>query len=123
MHHESQVLLQAPVERAFAFLDDFKALSAHMEKRSAMMMGSRMSTATDELGGRAVGAFDLYQQQAFDLLAKIGAGSYPTDPVPTAADSPKVWGVTFSMCSLSSASRCSMCSGCVQMRRLIKRSS
>lgn len=49
-------MLDAPVARAFAYLDDFKALSAHMERRSTMMMGSRMSIATDELGGRAVGS-------------------------------------------------------------------
>jgi len=56
LHHESSVLLNAPAERAFAYLDDFKALSAHMEKPSAMMMGSRMNIATDDLGGRAVGS-------------------------------------------------------------------
>lgn len=49
-------MLSAPVEAAFAYLDDFAALSAHMEKRSPMMMGSRMRIATDELGGRAVGS-------------------------------------------------------------------
>ena len=49
-------LLEAPAEQAFAHLDDFAALSAHMEKRSAMMIGSRMRIATDGLGGRAVGS-------------------------------------------------------------------
>lgn len=50
------MILAAPVERAFAYLDDFEALSAHMEKRSTIMLGSSMSIATDELGGRAVGS-------------------------------------------------------------------
>jgi len=54
LHCESKVLLAATVEEAFAYLDDFKALSAHMEKRSATMMGSRMRITTDALGGRAV---------------------------------------------------------------------
>lgn len=52
LHHESSVLLNAPAERAFAYLDDFKALSEHMAKPSAMMLGSKMSVVTDDLGGR-----------------------------------------------------------------------
>jgi hypothetical protein len=56
LHHETTVLLEAPAEHAFAYLDDFNALSAHMEKPSAMMMGSGMRITTDELGGRAVGS-------------------------------------------------------------------
>lgn len=56
LHGESSARLDATVEQAFAYLDDFKALSAHMEKRSAMMMGSRMSITTDAQGGRAVGS-------------------------------------------------------------------
>jgi len=56
LHGESHALLDATVEQAFAYLDDFKALSAHMEKRSATMMGSRMRIATDASGGRAIGS-------------------------------------------------------------------
>jgi hypothetical protein len=56
LHGESSAQLDATVEQAFAYLDDFRALSAHMEKRSATMMGSRMSITTDALGGRAVGS-------------------------------------------------------------------
>jgi hypothetical protein len=56
LHGESSAQLDASVEQAFAYLDDFKALSAHMEKRSATLMGSRMSVTTDALGGRAVGS-------------------------------------------------------------------
>ena len=55
-HHESSALLEASAERAFAYLDDFTALSAHMAKPSAMMMGSSMQVSTDELGGRAIGS-------------------------------------------------------------------
>jgi hypothetical protein len=56
LHRETRVLLDAPPAQAFAWLDDFRALSAHMEKRSPMMLGSRMRLATDALGGRAVGS-------------------------------------------------------------------
>ena len=55
-HHERAAVLDAPVERAFAYLDDFRALSAHMERPSALMGGSSMVIATDGLGGRAVGS-------------------------------------------------------------------
>jgi hypothetical protein len=56
LHYESAVMLSAPPETAFAFLDDFKKLSAHMQKSSAMMMGSKMTITTDALNGRAVGS-------------------------------------------------------------------
>jgi hypothetical protein len=55
-HHESTALLNASVEQAFAWLDDFRQLSAHMEKPSAMMLGSRMAIETGDLGGRAIGS-------------------------------------------------------------------
>ena len=54
--HETTVTLQAQPQVAFAYLDDFNNLSSHMAKRSAMMMGSKMSITTDELGGRDVGS-------------------------------------------------------------------
>jgi len=56
LHHETHVALNAPVEAGFAYLDDFRQLSAHMEKSSGMMMGSKMTIEMDELGGRAVGS-------------------------------------------------------------------
>jgi Polyketide cyclase / dehydrase and lipid transport len=56
LHHESVAVLNAPVAEAFEYLDDFKQLSAHMEKSSAMMMGSRMRIELDERSGHAVGS-------------------------------------------------------------------
>jgi uncharacterized membrane protein len=56
LHHETSAFLSAPIEEAFAYLDDFKKLSAHMERPSAMMAGSRMRIDTDEQCGRAVGS-------------------------------------------------------------------
>lgn len=49
-------MLEAPIDAAFTYLDDFRELSAHMEKSSGMMMGSRMTIEMDEQGGRAVGS-------------------------------------------------------------------
>ena len=56
LRHETATPLNAPVEAAFAYLDDFRKLSAHMEKSSGMMMGSKMTIDTDEKGGRALGS-------------------------------------------------------------------
>jgi hypothetical protein len=56
LHYESAVTLNVPPETAFAYLDDFRKLSAHMEKSSAMMMGSKMKISTDALEGRAAGS-------------------------------------------------------------------
>ena len=49
-------MLDAQPRTAFDYLDDFTQLSAHMEKRSMMMMGSRMTIETDALNGRAPGS-------------------------------------------------------------------
>jgi polyketide cyclase/dehydrase/lipid transport protein len=55
-HEDASVLLNAPIEQAFAHLDDFRKLSAHMVQRSGMMAGSRMTIETDAQDGRAVGS-------------------------------------------------------------------
>lgn len=56
LHYEITVTLNAAPESAFAYLDDFRKLSAHMEKRSAMTIGSKMRIATDAFEGRALGS-------------------------------------------------------------------
>lgn len=56
LHHETIVTLNAPMDIAFAYLDDFKKLSAHMEQSSGMMMGSKMTIDTDASGGRSIGS-------------------------------------------------------------------
>ena len=55
-HNESAALANAPVDRVFAYLDDPKALAAHMGKSSMMMLGSRMSINVDADDGRVVGS-------------------------------------------------------------------
>ena len=56
LHHETTVTLQARPQVVFAYFGDFNNLSSHMAKRSAMMMGSKMSITTDGLEGRDVGS-------------------------------------------------------------------
>ena len=55
-HHESSGPANAPVEQVFAFLDDPKALAAHMGESSIMMFGSSMSINVDAGGGRVIGS-------------------------------------------------------------------
>ena len=55
-HEEAQALLPVAPEVAFDYLDDFRKLSAHMEQRSGMLMGSRMAIETDAEGGQAIGS-------------------------------------------------------------------
>jgi uncharacterized membrane protein len=55
-HYEKTAVLSAPIDVAFAHLDDFRKLSAHMQQSSGMMMGSAMRITTDEREGRAVGS-------------------------------------------------------------------
>jgi hypothetical protein len=55
-HHEAHAILLTSVQAAFEHLDDFRKLSAHMDRPSAMMLGSRMEIFTGDSGGRAVGS-------------------------------------------------------------------
>ena len=55
-HDERVVLLNAPVDRVYAYLDDPKALAEHMGESSMMMLGSRMSIDVDAGGGRVIGS-------------------------------------------------------------------
>lgn len=55
-HHETIINVAASPEDVFAFVDDHAKLSAHMNKRSWMMAGSRMSVETDAQHGKAVGS-------------------------------------------------------------------
>ena len=70
-HRETTVLLNARPEDAFAYLDDFTKLSAHMEKRSTMMMGSRMSMEMDARGGRAPGSRVRMQGQILGMKLSL----------------------------------------------------
>ena len=55
-HNESAALAKAPVDQVFAYLDDPRAMSAHMGESSMMMAGSRMLIEVDSDGGRVIGS-------------------------------------------------------------------
>ncbi len=55
-HYETNAIIAGPTDQVFAFVDDHANLSAHMRKRSWMMLGSRMSTETDAGLGKRIGS-------------------------------------------------------------------
>ena len=55
-HRELTATLAAPPEAVFPLLDDPVRLAAHMGRRSAMLVGGKMRTETDEHRGQAVGS-------------------------------------------------------------------
>jgi hypothetical protein len=55
-HDEATALVHATADRVFAYLDDPKALAAHMGESSMMLMGSPMSIDVDSDGGRMIGS-------------------------------------------------------------------
>ena len=56
LHREALVGIAADSTAIFAWLDDHRRLSAHMEKRSLMMAGATMTTELDSQRGQAVGS-------------------------------------------------------------------
>ena len=56
LHHVTSATLNVPAAALFDYLDDFRKLSAHMEKPSPMMLGSRMTIEMDAGNGRAIGS-------------------------------------------------------------------
>src|SRR5215510_4578827 len=55
-HYEASALVQASVEKVFAYVDDPTRLSSHMSKSSWMMGGSRMQIELDDDRGQRVGS-------------------------------------------------------------------
>lgn len=55
-HDENRVIIRAPAERVFEFVDDHATLSAHMGKPSWKMGWSRMEMVLDEGRGKSIGS-------------------------------------------------------------------
>ena len=55
-HHQKEAIIPALQAEFFAYLDDQTRLAAHMQKRSMMMLGGRMTYDFDAGQGRAVGS-------------------------------------------------------------------
>jgi hypothetical protein len=55
-HKERSVLVAAPPEVVFAYVDDHSRLSSHMSTSSWMIGGGRMGVELDAAKGQAVGS-------------------------------------------------------------------
>jgi Polyketide cyclase / dehydrase and lipid transport len=55
-HFDTRVVVSAPADVVFSYLDDHTRVSAHMSRPSWMMAGSRLAIELDASGGRTVGA-------------------------------------------------------------------
>lgn len=55
-HDHVEAIIPASQAEVFAHLDDHTRLAAHMEKRSMMLLGGRMTYELDDAQGRAVGS-------------------------------------------------------------------
>ena len=83
---DTTTTIAATAAVVFAFLDDHKNLSAHMDKSSWMMLGSRMDIYLDTAGARSVGS-------KFGFTGAILGLPLSVDEVVTRHESPhkKVW--------------------------------
>lgn len=86
-HCESRVLVKAPAEDVFAYIDDHANLSSHMNQSSLMIGGGRMDTSVDEGHGQRVGSHIRMSGKVFGIALFL-------DEVVTLREPPrlKVWG-------------------------------
>jgi hypothetical protein len=66
-HRETTGVLNAPIERVFAHLDDHTRLSSHMTKSSWKMGGGRMEITTDAGHGQQIGSKLTLAGRAFGI--------------------------------------------------------
>lgn len=87
--NQSMAHIEAPVPTVFDFLDDQANLSAHMNERSWMMMGSTMDIYQDHLRTHSVGS-------QFGFTGRILGIPLRVDEVVTSRDPPtlKTWETT-----------------------------
>ena len=72
LREEAGALVNASPLVLFELLDDHRRLSAHMEKSSWMMLGSRMELRLDAGGGRAVGSRIHLGSESRSLVLEYG---------------------------------------------------
>lgn len=56
LRYEESAFIPAPADDVFAYVDDFARLSAHMTKRSWIMLGSSMNVELDAGQGSSIGS-------------------------------------------------------------------
>lgn len=85
-HYEESHFVPASPEEVFAYIDDHKSFSSHMNESSWMMGGGKMTTSVDEQHGQAVGSHIKMEGKVFGFTLAL-------DEVVTVHEPPhiKVW--------------------------------
>lgn len=86
LHYEESSIIHAKAEDIFAYIDDHKRFSSHMNQSSWMMGGGKMDTWVDENKGQKVGSHIRLDGLVFGICLSL-------DEVVTAHQSPylKAW--------------------------------
>ncbi len=66
-HYEESIIVSAPPEEIFAYIDDHKRFSSHMNKTSWMMGGGKMDVSVDEGRGQKIGSHIQMSGKAFGI--------------------------------------------------------
>ena len=66
-HYEESVVVNAKREKVFAYADDHRNFSSHMNKSSWMMGGGSMQTLIDEGAGQKVGSHIVMRGKVFGI--------------------------------------------------------
>lgn len=85
-HREGSVLISAPLEEVFAFVDDHSRFSSHMSESSWRMGGGRMTVELDAGNGQTVGSHIRLSGSVFGVRLSLDEVVSRRDP-PTL----KVW--------------------------------
>ena len=71
LHHASEGVVPAPMDRVFSYLDDHTRLASHMERSSWMLGGGRMHVELDAARGQAVGSRIAMSGRAFGIQVAL----------------------------------------------------
>lgn len=71
LHYEESLIANGTAESIFAYLDDHRRLSSHMNKSSWMMGGGRMETSVDEGRGQKIGSHIRLEGTAFGIRISL----------------------------------------------------
>src|SRR3990167_8111112 len=66
-HYEQSVVVEASADKVFAYVDDLRNFSSHMNQSSWMMGGGYMKTETDKGGGQKVGSHIRMKGKVFGI--------------------------------------------------------
>src|SRR3989344_5777268 len=79
-HYEDSMLIPAPAEELFAYIDDHTRFSSHMSQSSWMMGGGHMDVSVDEGRGQKAGSHIRLSGTAFGIKLFLDEVVMPHEP-------------------------------------------